>query len=81
MQRSEPSPGLERFFQNNTALSYFLDVSQHVTQPSQGRISSSRARNKLLITYQVGRIRSVSNIMPFNGTLNQPIWREDTILP
>ena len=80
MQRSEPSPGLERFFQNNTALSYFLDVSQHVTQPSQGRISSSRAEQSF--DNIPGRANwSVSNIMPFNGTLNQPIWREDTILP
>lgn len=43
MQRSKPSPVWSAFFKKNTAPSYFLDVSQHVTQPSQGRMSSSYA--------------------------------------
>ena len=79
MQRSKPSPGWSAFFKKTPRYGTFRMYPSMLPSPRRGGCHLP-ARNNLLITYQVGRIRSVSNIMPFNGTLNQPSWWEDTIL-
>ena len=79
MQRSKPSPVWSAFYKKTPRYGTFRMYPSMLPSPRRGECHLP-TRNNLLITYQVGRIRSVSNIMPFNGTLNQPSWWEDPLL-